>query len=118
MCNHSEQIERVKEVPIQSVPIIIVGNKSDLENERVISTKQGWCIWDKERKAERGGLPFHAFFLCAASDFAKSWGAVYYETSAKSGSGVDNAFLHLFRAANNNNNNSNNSANGQNCIIV
>ncbi|MGE3920101.1 MAG: GTP-binding protein [Gammaproteobacteria bacterium] len=67
------QIRRVKDT--HETPIIIVGNKSDLASERVIS----------EAKAQ---------------EFAKKYGLNYIETSAKSGNNVNEAFEMLLQKVN------------------
>jgi Ras-related protein Rab-1A len=52
------------------MPILLIGNKCDLESKRVIDT-------------------------AVAKDFAKAHGLPYLETSAKMGSGVEEAFMQL-----------------------
>ena len=52
------------------VPLILIGNKSDLENERQVSKEQG-------------------------KDFAKNNNIIFLEASAKSGSNVETSFLKL-----------------------
>ncbi|KAJ6233289.1 ras-like protein rasb [Anaeramoeba flamelloides] len=69
-----EQITRVKDS--DDVPIIIVGNKSDLENQRQISTGEG-------------------------QDLAKTYGCPFLETSAKYRTNVDEAFFESVREINN-----------------
>ena len=54
------------------VPIILVGNKSDLEEERVISKQEGEKV-------------------------AKQYNLKFYETSCKNGDNVENCFLDLAR---------------------
>lgn len=56
----------------QKVPVVLLANKTDLRDEGVeaVTTEEG------QKLAERLGVPF-------------------IETSAKTGSGVDNAFAHL-----------------------
>lgn len=64
------QICRVKDA--DRVPMVIVGNKSDLESDRQVSTADG-------------------------SELAKSWGAPFFETSAKLRVNVEEAFFELVR---------------------
>lgn len=66
-----EQILRVKNSDT-SVPIVLVGNKCDLDAERVISRAQ-------------------------AQQRAESWGVPYIETSAKTRTNVDKVFYDLMR---------------------
>ena len=66
-----EQITRIKDD--ENVPIVIVGNKSDLE---------------EDRRVTRG----HAFAL------SRSWGNVpYFETSARRKANVNEVFVNLCR---------------------
>lgn len=65
-----EQILRVKNDDI--IPFILVGNKADLDERRVVSFE-------------------------AATEQASSWKVPYVETSAKTGKNVDNAFHELLR---------------------
>jgi len=55
---------------VGKVPLALVGNKADLKHFRKISTEQ-------------------------TLDVAYSFGAKYFETSAKTGKGVDEVFLYL-----------------------
>ncbi|KAJ3442452.1 ras-like protein rasb [Anaeramoeba flamelloides] len=71
-----EQITRVKDS--DDVPIIIVGNKSDLENERRISKGEG-------------------------QDLAKTFGCPFFETSAKFRTNVDESFFESVREIKNQN---------------
>uniref|UniRef100_A0A3B4AS59 GTPase KRas n=1 Tax=Periophthalmus magnuspinnatus TaxID=409849 RepID=A0A3B4AS59_9GOBI len=64
-----EQINRVKDS--DSVPMVLVGNKSDL-NSRTVETKQ-------------------------AQELARSYGVPFVETSAKTRQGVEEAFYSLVR---------------------
>jgi GTPase KRas protein len=66
-----EQILRVKEE--DRVPMVLVGNKCDLEDSRVVATSQG-------------------------ADLAKSFGCPFIESSAKSRVNVEQAFFELVRA--------------------
>lgn len=65
-----QQILRVKDRDY--FPVIIVGNKCDLENERAVSVQEG-------------------------KDLAKSYGVKFIETSAKAKINVDEAFYGLVR---------------------
>jgi GTPase KRas protein len=65
-----EQILRVKEA--NDVPMVLVGNKCDLESERVVSTAE-------------------------AADLAKSFGCQHIEASAKSRINVEQCFFNLVR---------------------
>ena len=65
-----EKICRVREV--DKVPMCVVGNKCDLENERQVQHTEG-------------------------ADIAKNWGVPFFETSAKSGFNVEEAFFELVR---------------------
>jgi Ras-related protein Rap-1A len=67
-----ERILRVKDVEIGDVPIVLCGNKVDLEEDRVVETNLG------EKMAER-------------------FGAAYFETSAKTRICVEEAFYELVR---------------------
>lgn len=68
-----EQIQRVKDS--DNVPVLVVGNKSDLEIERQVSYEEGVA-------------------------FAKSLGCPFLETSAKQRINVEEAFYGLVRAIN------------------
>jgi len=65
-----EQIMRVKDE--ENVPMVVCGNKCDLEKERVVTTNEG-------------------------SDLAKSFGCPFVETSAKTRVNVEEAFFKLVR---------------------
>ncbi|KAH8588672.1 ras family-domain-containing protein, partial [Bisporella sp. PMI_857] len=66
-----EQIIRIKDD--DNVPIVIVGNKSDLEEDRVVSRQKAFGV-------------------------SQSWGnAPYYETSARRRANVDEVFIDLCR---------------------
>ncbi|MCJ1463476.1 Ras GTPase [Pseudocyphellaria aurata] len=65
-----QQILRVKDKDY--FPIIIVGNKCDLDGERVVSRQEG-------------------------EDLARQFGCAFIETSAKSRTNVDNAFFNIVR---------------------
>lgn len=66
-----EQIVRIKED--ERVPLVIVGNKSDLEEDRAVSRARAFAV-------------------------SEGWGhAPYYETSARRRANVDEAFVDLCR---------------------
>ena len=66
-----EQIIRIKDDP--NIPLVIVGNKSDLEENRVVSRQ-------------------------TAYELSQRWGnAPYYETSARRRANVDEVFVDLCR---------------------
>lgn len=65
-----EQILRVKNA--EDVPLILIGNKSDLEDRRSVRREE-------------------------AADKASKWGKPYIETSAKTRENVDKAFFDLMR---------------------
>ncbi|VUZ47659.1 unnamed protein product [Hymenolepis diminuta] len=69
-----EQILRVKDT--QEVPLVLVGNKCDLDNERVVGREQGQTL-------------------------ARNWNCVFMETSAKAKINVNEVFLDLVRQINN-----------------
>lgn len=71
-----EQIQRVKELEL--VPVLVVGNKCDLEGERQVSYEEGL-------------------------EFAKTVGAPFLETSAKQRINVEEAFYGLVRNINDKN---------------
>eukprot|EP00002_Diphylleia_rotans_P022614 TRINITY_DN442_c0_g3_i1.p1 TRINITY_DN442_c0_g3~~TRINITY_DN442_c0_g3_i1.p1 ORF type:complete len:188 (+),score=45.87 TRINITY_DN442_c0_g3_i1:82-645(+) len=74
-----DQILRVKDA--DQVPLVIVGNKSDLENERQVSTAEG-------------------------RELAKSVGCPFMETSAKTRVNVEECFFELVREIRRQKNNS------------
>jgi Ras-related protein Rap-1B len=66
-----EQIIRIKDDP--NIPLVIVGNKSDLEDDRVVSRQTAYQL-------------------------SQQWGnAPYYETSARRRANVDEVFVDLCR---------------------
>jgi len=65
-----EQIIRVKKD--ESVPMVIVGNNSDLEDQRVVSRTKALTV-------------------------SSSWGSPYYETSRRLKGSIDDAFINLCR---------------------
>jgi len=65
-----EQILRVTND--NNIPIILIGNKHDLENNRKVTKEEG------ERRA-------------------REWGMEYVETSAKTGKNVDEVFLNIVK---------------------
>lgn len=68
MNDHREQILRVKGT--QEIPMILVGNKVDLEHRREVSQQE-------------------------AEHLAQSWGITYIETSAKTSVNIDKAYTNL-----------------------
>lgn len=66
------QALRVKDVDTKKLPIVVVGNKSDLESEREVSKEEG-------RKC------------------ADIYDAIFLETSAKKNENVERVFLRAFR---------------------
>ncbi|XP_026524753.1 ras-related protein Rap-2a [Pseudonaja textilis] len=68
-----DQIIRVKRY--EKVPVILVGNKVDLENEREVSSSEGRAL-------------------------AEEWGCPFMETSAKSKTMVDELFAEIVRQMN------------------
>ena len=71
------KLDRVKNAvqaaQAKSVPIFLVGTKSDLEEERAVSRKE-------------------------AENKAKQWGSKYYEVSSKTDTGVSQVFEDIVRA--------------------
>mmetsp|Transcript_1811 Transcript_1811/g.2322 ORF Transcript_1811/g.2322 Transcript_1811/m.2322 type:complete len:197 (+) Transcript_1811:125-715(+) len=68
-----EQIYRVKDVDFaKKVPIVLVGNKSDMEEQRQVMTQEGM-------------------------ELAKSWNCPFRETSAKNRTGVDEVWFDVVR---------------------
>ena len=65
-----DQIVRIKDDP--STPLVIVGNKSDLEEDRAVSRSKAIAV-------------------------SQSWNAAYYEASARRRAYVDEAFVDLCR---------------------
>ena len=65
-----DQIVRIKDDPL--VPLVIVGNKSDLEEDRAVTRSRAFQV-------------------------AQSWSSPYYETSARARRNVDEAFVDLCR---------------------
>ena len=63
-----DQIIRIKDD--MNIPLVVVGNKSDLEEDRAVSRSRAFSV-------------------------TNSWGAPYYETSAKRRANVDEAFVDL-----------------------
>jgi GTPase SAR1 family protein len=68
----AEQISRVKDRDANTIPLVVVGNKCDLEHKRAVTTSE-------------------------AAAFAKSIGAAYLESSAALRVNVDEAFFALVR---------------------
>ncbi|GAM20379.1 hypothetical protein SAMD00019534_035540 [Acytostelium subglobosum LB1] len=67
-----DQILRVKDMPVSKLPILVIGNKSDLENERQVQSQEA------EKACAKWGLPF-------------------METSAKTNMNISSAFECLVR---------------------
>ncbi|KAL2689484.1 hypothetical protein Neosp_003538 [[Neocosmospora] mangrovei] len=65
-----EEIIRIKDD--ENVPIVIVGNKADLEENRAVPRAKGFSI-------------------------SQRWGAPYYEASARTRTNVDEVFIDLCR---------------------
>ncbi len=65
-----DQIVRIKDD--STIPLVIVGNKSDLEEDRAVSRSRAFGV-------------------------SQSWNASYYETSARRRANVDEAFVDLCR---------------------
>ena len=92
----AEQISRVKDADVTRVPLVVVGNKCDLESARQVPSGE-------------------------ASAFARSIGAVYIEASARLRLNVDEAFHAVVRDIRRRvptRNNANNSANANNSNVV
>mmetsp|Transcript_8463 Transcript_8463/g.9452 ORF Transcript_8463/g.9452 Transcript_8463/m.9452 type:complete len:194 (+) Transcript_8463:62-643(+) len=68
-----EQIVRVKDT--ENVPLVLVGNKADLEEYRAVATVE-------------------------ASELAKSWGSPFFECSAKTRDNIEEVFVELVREIN------------------
>ncbi|KAH9874148.1 hypothetical protein IAQ61_004777 [Plenodomus lingam] len=65
-----EQISRIKED--DNVPMVLIGNKSDLEDDRAISRPRAFAV-------------------------SREWNIPYFETSARRRANVDEAFVDLCR---------------------
>ncbi|KHN98717.1 krev-1 [Metarhizium album ARSEF 1941] len=65
-----EEIIRIKDD--ENVPMVIVGNKADLEENRAVQRAKGFSI-------------------------SQRWGAPYYESSARTKTNVDEVFIDLCR---------------------
>lgn len=98
-----QQILRVKDKDY--FPIIIVGNKCDLDGERVVS-RQGrtfspWYIPTKPRQNSRveprQTLADSHILHTEGEDLARQFGCAFIETSAKSRINVDTAFFNIVR---------------------
>lgn len=74
VAHHHEQLVRIKDLPgAEVVPCILVGNKNDLEEKRVVAVAEGAAM------AQKLGIP------------------AFIETSAKNRVNVDEAFFNLVR---------------------
>lgn len=102
-----QQILRVKDKDY--FPIIIVGNKCDLDNERVVS-RQGRTSFVASpldtsptnlvtcRRLSLGKPSADNYFLhIEGEELARQFGCAFIETSAKSRINVDNAFYNIVR---------------------
>ena len=67
-----EKIVQVKRRPIEEIPIVLVGNKADLEKNRKVQFDEG-------------------------KELAKSWNAPFFETSAKTRQNVEECIFSLAR---------------------
>lgn len=83
-----QQILRVKDKDY--FPMIVVGNKCDLDGERQVST-QGASM------SHPAPWHWHANSLAEGQNLAKNFGCKFIETSAKSRINVDNAFYDIVR---------------------
>lgn len=71
-------------------PMILVGNKCDLVNERQVSTQGMFgVVWRTPANANQDKTEAHAL--------AKQWGCPFIETSAKSRHNVDESFYETVR---------------------
>lgn len=68
------------------IPIILVANKIDVEALRVVTREQG-----KDDNASYAG-----HLVVIGEDYAAQNGMKYFETSANTGEGIQEAFLYLF----------------------
>lgn len=68
-----EQIIRVKS--IEDIPMILIGNKADMEHQREVPVKEG-------------------------AQLAQSWGCPFLETSAKNTQNVNEVFIEIVREMN------------------
>jgi GTPase KRas protein len=88
-----QQILRVKDKDY--FPMIVVGNKADLEGEREVSTEGSLCV-QRERYIHTQGS--HANSATSEGQaLARQFGCKFIETSAKSRKNVDQAFFDIVR---------------------
>ena len=89
-----QQILRVKDKDY--FPIIIVGNKCDLDMERQVS-RQGVCFYALHSSQKLPGPRLMHRPNTEGEDLARQFGCAFIETSAKSRINVDNAFHNIVR---------------------
>lgn len=97
-----QQILRVKDKDY--FPIIIVGNKCDLDGERQVSRKGTITPWPIHAPSAPSPLVLAPIQNCAnyvgpveGEDLARSFDCAFIETSAKSRINVENAFYNIVR---------------------
>jgi GTPase KRas protein len=84
-----EQILRVKDK--DKVPMILVGNKCDLEHERQVTTMEGQVCFFILRSFHPQSPYFHT------KELSRNFGCPFLETSAKSRVNVEESFYQLVR---------------------
>ena len=75
-----------------SFPIIVVGNKCDLESERAVSTEGAYHL-----HIARYSMTTTLTEDTEGEQLARQFGCRFIETSAKSGANVENAFYDIVR---------------------